>query len=127
MKILLPSRDLSSKGAALMIVLAFVVLLTGLALAYFSRAGTDRQLAQSSFNDTNADLLARSALDIVVGDFKQEILSHPTVTPNPPYYISALYASAADFRFAHCKFDQGEFLRRSHQPHIERELHRCFS
>src|SRR5205807_2484393 len=79
MKNFLHSRDGASKGAALMIVLAFVVLLTGLALAYFSRAGTDRQLAQSSFNDTSADLLARSALDIVVGDFKQEILSNPTV------------------------------------------------
>jgi hypothetical protein len=88
MKNLLYSRDRAAKGAALMIVLAFVVLLTGLALAYFSRTTTDRQLAQSSYNDTSTDLLARSALDIVVSDFKQEILSHPTVTPNPPYYIT---------------------------------------
>jgi len=80
MTIFLRSRDVASKGAALMIVLALVVLLTGLALAYFSRAGTDRQLAQSSYNDTSADLLARSALDIIVGDFKQEIVSNPTVT-----------------------------------------------
>jgi hypothetical protein len=80
MKTLLRSRDAASKGAALMIVLAFVVLLTGLSLAYFSRTGTDRQLAQSSFNDTTADLLARSALDIVVSDFKQEIVNNPTVT-----------------------------------------------
>jgi hypothetical protein len=63
-----------NKGAALIIVLAFVVLLTGVVLAYFSRTTTDRQLAQSSFNDTDADLLARSALDIVVGDFRQEIV-----------------------------------------------------
>jgi len=80
MKSFLYSRDGASKGAALMIVLAFTVLLTGLALAYFSRTGTDRQLAQSSFNDTSADLLARSALDIVVSDLKQEIVSNPTVT-----------------------------------------------
>jgi hypothetical protein len=80
MKTFLRSRDGASQGAALMIVLALVVLLTGLALAYFSRAGTDRQLAQSSYNDTSADLLARSALDIVVNDFKQEIISNPTVT-----------------------------------------------
>jgi hypothetical protein len=79
MKSFLQSRDRPSKGAALMIVLAFVVLLTGVALAYLSRTGTDRQLAQSSFNDTNADLLARSALDVVVGDFKEEIISTPTV------------------------------------------------
>ena len=62
-----------------MIVLALVVLVTGLALAYFTRTTTDRQLAQSSYNDTSADLLARSALDIVVSDFKQEILNDPRV------------------------------------------------
>jgi hypothetical protein len=83
-----------NKGAALIIVLAFVVLLTGLVVAYFSRASTDRQLAQSSFNDTDADLLARSALDIVVGDFKQEIVNGSTATstglavPMPTVYYS---------------------------------------
>jgi hypothetical protein len=80
MKNFLHSRDGASKGAALMIVLAMVVLLTGLCLAYFSRTTTERQLAQSSYNDTSADLLARSALDIVVSDFKQEIINNPTVT-----------------------------------------------
>jgi hypothetical protein len=80
MKSFLHSRDGASKGAALMIVLAFVVLLVGLALAYFSRATTDRQLAQSSYNDTSVDLLTRSALDIVVRDFKQEILAGQPVS-----------------------------------------------
>src|SRR4029077_16217793 len=80
MKKFLHSRDGASKGAALIIVLAFVVLVTVLAVAYFSRATTDRQLAQSSYNDTSADLLARSALDIVVSDFKQEIANAATVT-----------------------------------------------
>src|SRR5436305_15309276 len=75
MKNFFRSRDGTSKGAALMIVLAFVVLLTGLSLAYMSRATTDRQLAQSSYNDTSADLLARTALDTVVNDFKQEIIN----------------------------------------------------
>ena len=68
----LPRRS-SNKAAALIIVLAFVVLLTGLSVAYLSRSTTDRQLAHTSFHDTDADLLARSALDIVIGDFKQEI------------------------------------------------------
>src|SRR5437762_8631567 len=82
MKNFLRSRDSALKGAALMIVLALVVLLSGLSLAYFTRTTTDRQLAHSSYNDTSADLLARSALDIVVGDFKQELLdpSSRTVT-----------------------------------------------
>ncbi len=60
-------------GAALIIVLAFVVLLTGLVVAYFNRTITDRQLAKTSFTNTSADILVRSALDIIVGDFKQEI------------------------------------------------------
>lgn len=77
------SRDGASRGAALIIVLAFVVLVTALALAHFSRTTTNRQLAQSSYNDTSADLLARSALDIVVGGFKQEIVNAgTTVTPS---------------------------------------------
>src|SRR5213595_342878 len=70
----------ASKGAALIIVLAFVVLVTALALAHFSRTTTDRQLAQSSYNDTSADLLARSGLDIVVGSLKQEIVNAGAVT-----------------------------------------------
>src|SRR5438552_6144744 len=80
MKTFLRSRDNASKGAALMIVLALVVLLTGLSLAYFSRTTIERQVTQSSYNDTSADLLARSALDIIVGDFKQEIINTPTIT-----------------------------------------------
>src|SRR5207249_2700820 len=66
----------------------FVVLVTGLVVAYFSRATTDRQLAQSSFNDTDADLLARSALDIVVGDFKQELVNGSNPPPSgTSYYL----------------------------------------
>lgn len=74
------AREAASKGAALIIVLGFVVLATALSLAYFSRTTTDRQLAQSSSNDTTADLLARSALDVTVSDLKREIASNPTIT-----------------------------------------------
>jgi hypothetical protein len=83
----LPKRS-SNKAAALIIVLAFVVLLSGLAFAYLSRTTTDRQLAHTSFHDTDADLLARSALDTVIGDFRQEIKTASTTlvtgiyTPN---------------------------------------------
>lgn len=70
------------RGAALIIVLAFVVLLTILIVAYFSRTTIDRQLAKSSFDNTAADVLARSALDIVVADFKREIADGGT-PPSP--------------------------------------------
>jgi Tfp pilus assembly protein PilX len=83
------------RGAALIIVLAFVVLLTGLVLAYFSRTVTDRQVAHSSFRQTNADQLALSATDVIVADLKQEIVdsgfstattvgSSTIYTPNAP-------------------------------------------
>ena len=68
------------RGAALVIVLAFVVLLTGLVVAYFSRTMTNRQLSNSSFNQVKADQLAMSAADVIVGDLKQEIAAGSTVT-----------------------------------------------
>jgi Tfp pilus assembly protein PilX len=61
------------RAAALIIVLAFVVLLTGLVLAYLSRATSDRPVAHSSFNQSRADQLAASAMDLVIGDLRAEI------------------------------------------------------
>jgi len=60
-------------GAALIIVLGFLVILTGIVVTYLSRTTSDRQLAHGSFNSSKADELAQSALDVVVGDMKQEI------------------------------------------------------
>ena len=73
-------------GAALIIVLAFTVLTTGLVIAFFARSTSDRQLSRSSFANTAADALARGALEIVVGDFKQEIFNAgaPTSTTIVP-------------------------------------------
>lgn len=61
------------RGAALVIVLAFVVLFTAFVVAYFSRALFSRKLSDSSINQAKAEILARSAADIVVSDLKQEI------------------------------------------------------
>src|SRR5438309_5148191 len=73
--VLRPCLSRGSKGAAaLVIVLGFVVLLCLLVIAYFARTATDRQLAGASFNQSSADLLARGALEIIVGDFKEEIV-----------------------------------------------------
>ena len=73
----LPHRQ---DGIALVIVLGFVVLLCLLVVAYFGRTTTDRQLAGASFNQMEADTLARGALDIIVADFKQEIASGSTAS-----------------------------------------------
>src|SRR5439155_22320229 len=72
------------RGAALVIVLAFVVLLSGLAVAYLSRATSDRPVAHSSFNQSKADQLAASGMDLVIGGLRQEITG-PVPTPTPPY------------------------------------------
>jgi hypothetical protein len=61
------------RGAALIIALAFVVLLTGVAIAYLSRATSDRQVAHSSFNQSNVDQLAQSAMESIIGNLRQEI------------------------------------------------------
>jgi len=82
MKKFLHSPDGASRGAALIIVLALVAIASALGFAYFSRTTTDRQLAKSSYNDTSADLLARSALDIMVSGLKQEIATSPAINAN---------------------------------------------
>lgn len=76
----------STEGAfALIIVLAFIVLLTGLAITYYSRTTADRQIAHSSFNQSKVDQLAASAMDNIIGDVRQELLngSSPSPAPNP--------------------------------------------
>lgn len=66
------------RGAALIIVLAFVVLFTGLAVAYLSRTTGDRQVAQGSFNQSTVDQLVQSAVDNIIGDLRQEITNGST-------------------------------------------------
>src|SRR2546430_13560589 len=66
------------RGAALIIGLAFVVLLTGVSIAYLSRTTSDRQVAHSSFNQSNVDQVAQSAMDNIIGDLRQEIANGST-------------------------------------------------
>ncbi len=62
-----------------MIVLAFVVLLTGLVVASLSRTQADRTVAHGSFNQSKVDQLAASAAEIVIGDLRQEIVNGSNV------------------------------------------------
>src|SRR5882724_8850236 len=66
------------RGAALIIVLAFVVIFTGVGVAYLSRTISDRQVAQSSFKQSDVDQLVQSAVDNVIGDLRQEIANGST-------------------------------------------------
>ena len=77
------ARSPSKRGAALLIVLAMVVLMTGLAVAYFSRTTSDRQVAHSSFHQSKVDGLAQSSMDLVIGDLQQEIANGSTAIGEP--------------------------------------------
>src|SRR5204863_3667788 len=68
------------RAAALLIVLAFVVLLTGLSVAYLSRTTGDRQVAHSSFKQSTVDQLAQSAMDNIIGDLRQELTNGSTTS-----------------------------------------------
>ena len=93
MKWLLRAVPCRERGAALIIVLAFVVLLTGVAIAYFSRTTSDRQVAHSSFHQSKVDQLAQSAMDTIIGDLRQEIVDGSTATVEPDG--STVYAPTA--------------------------------
>lgn len=82
------TRAQRESGVALIIVLAFVVLLSGLIIAYFSRATLSRQVSNSSAAQTKADVLAQSALQTVLGDLKQEMAagSNADGTPTQAMY-----------------------------------------
>jgi len=84
MKLLLKAPLSRQRGAALIIVLALVVLFTGLAVAYLSRTTSDRQVAHSSFNQSNVDQLAQTAMDNVIGDLRQEII-FGSASPAPTF------------------------------------------
>jgi len=82
------------QAAALLIVLAFVVILTALAVAYLSRTTTDRTVAHSSFKVSTANQLAESATNIVIGDLRQEIVNGSTavtISPAPSAGPFAVY------------------------------------
>jgi hypothetical protein len=78
----LPIRSLSNQGAALIIVLGFLVLLVGVVVAFFVKATNDRQIADSSASQTKVEILARGAIDTLIGDLKQEIADGSTAVTN---------------------------------------------
>jgi hypothetical protein len=68
-----------------------VVLLTGLTVAYLSRTTSDRQVAHASFHQSRVDVLAQSAMDLAIGDLRQEIANGSSPTPTPYADGSTVY------------------------------------
>ncbi|MEZ0295657.1 MAG: hypothetical protein ACAI35_04290, partial [Candidatus Methylacidiphilales bacterium] len=81
----------SRRGAALLIALCAVVLLTGVVLAFFSQASLNRQISASSTQYSRADFFARSAAEDILGEMRREIIESSDEyrgdpsSPNPDY------------------------------------------
>lgn len=58
---------------ALVIILGAVVLLSSLIVVFLSRATLNREVSHTNAGITKADLLSRSALDIITGELRDEI------------------------------------------------------
>jgi hypothetical protein len=70
----------TQEGAALIIILSFVVLLTGVIVAFLSRAISERQISNSSANEGKVEVFAEGAMETTLGDLKQEIVVGSTNT-----------------------------------------------
>ncbi len=76
----IPSLSAShSRGSALLIVLAFLLLLTTLTVAFLSRATFERQLSNASFSQGKVGLAGQGAIATIIGDLQQEIIAGSNV------------------------------------------------
>ncbi len=85
----------TDSGAALVIALACIVILTGLVLAVLTHSMLETQVSDASASQTEASLFARGAADSVIGELKQEITAG-SVSTYPP--------TGSDMRDPNCFF-----------------------
>ena len=90
------------RGVALVIALVFIVLFSGLVVAYLGRITASRRLSNSGLNQSRADNLAQSALEMILGDLKQEIVngSTPLKSGGSVVYLPAANVSLLPVRMA---------------------------
>lgn len=65
------NRPRERSGAALIIVVAFLVLISGLVIAFYSRVGTELSASRSYAEGVNARQLADSAIGVVMGQIRE--------------------------------------------------------
>ena len=80
-----------SRGSALLIVLALLVLLTTLIVAFLSRSTLERQLSNASFSQGKVDLAGQGAIVQIIGDLQQEIAAGSTGGIGTPTVASGYY------------------------------------
>jgi hypothetical protein len=70
---LIPSKNSHKRGAALIVVLAMVALLTPLIVAFFAHSLKQQRISANHASFARVDLLARGAVSVIQADLKQEI------------------------------------------------------
>jgi Tfp pilus assembly protein PilX len=83
----------AADGSALVVVLAMVVLLTALTVAFFSRALLEQQISASSANQTKVDLFAQGIVATIQAELKQEITdpAYSTTFSGTPMVSGTIY------------------------------------
>ncbi len=78
-----------ASGSAIVIVLAFIVMITFVVMAFFIRVTMNQQVVRTNAGGKQAALLASSAADLIVGDLKNEMAlsSNASVTGNFTWLI----------------------------------------
>jgi hypothetical protein len=90
-----PAPQLRSRnGMALVLILAAIALVTGTIMNFFSRVMSQRFLSLSSVKQIEADINARTALDFIVGQFREQIRAGSTRIEPPQG--PAVYRPIAD-------------------------------
>jgi hypothetical protein len=97
------------RSSALVLTLAGLVLISGLLLIFFDQSTLNRRISFSSASQDEADILAHSALDYIVGDLRTEIAagsaSSASYTSNSiPIYVPTGNSTAAPFRVSDQSF-----------------------
>ncbi|PTX92194.1 hypothetical protein DB346_24960 [Verrucomicrobia bacterium LW23] len=64
----------AKKGVALVVVLLFVVLLSGIVLAFFARSLSSRKISETNADRIKTELFANGTVESIVGDLRQEIV-----------------------------------------------------
>jgi hypothetical protein len=73
-----PSRS----GSALLIILAFVLLLTIITTAFLSKSLQEKTVSNASSDQTRTDVFAAGAIDAILSDCQQEIAAGSTISTN---------------------------------------------
>ncbi|MDR2463396.1 MAG: hypothetical protein LBD30_06415 [Verrucomicrobiales bacterium] len=77
---------MNNRGSALVVVLAMVVLLTALVVAFFSRALLEQQISTSSANQVKVELFTRGVVGVIESELRQSLEATGTVIGGVRYY-----------------------------------------